>query len=149
MKNIIIRICKWLLPLFGVSVVSCDEGGFQPSDEYGTPHADFEIKGRVLESSRSQPVQGLQVSSEDANYGTPSVTTDAEGRFTLSGSFFPSKTMRITVEDVDGDENGGLFSPSTVTVALEQKEKGDGWYGGVWAAGDVEITVSEDISSDW
>ena len=119
MKNIIIRICKWLLPLFGVSAVSCDEGGFQPSDEYGTPHADFEIKGRVLESSRSQPVQGLQ------------------------------KTMRITVEDVDGDENGGLFSPSTVTVALEQKEKGDGWYGGVWAAGDVEITVSEDISSDW
>lgn len=149
MKNIIIRICKWLLPLFGVSVVSCDEGGFQPSDEYGTPYADFEIKGRVLESSRSQPVQGLQVSSEDANYGTPSVTTDAEGRFTLAGSFFPSKTMRITVEDVDGDENGGLFSPSTVTVALEQKEKGDGWYGGVWAAGDVEITVSEDISSDW
>ena len=55
MKNIIIRICKWLLPLFGVSAVSCDEGGFQPSDEYGTPHADFEIKGRVLESSRSRP----------------------------------------------------------------------------------------------
>ncbi len=121
-------------------------------EEYGTPYADFEVKGKVVDADLSQPVQGLKVSAMEQGGSLEPVatgTTDAEGRFSLSGSFFPSKSVLVKVEDTDQEENGGYFQTVTVTVPLEHVSDGEGWYSGMFSAGDVDVTVTRDISSEW
>lgn len=151
MKSFITSICKCLLTLLGFSAVGCNSP-FIAREEYGSPYADFEVKGKVVDAELSQPVQGLKVSAMEQNGNPQPVvtgTTDAEGRFSLSGSFFPSESVLVKVEDTDQEENGGLFQTATVSVSLEHVSDGEGWYSGMFSAGDVEVTVTRDISSDW
>lgn len=151
MKNLIIRLCRLLLPFFGASAVGCDTV-YYPADEYGTPYADFEVKGRVQDAVLSQPVQGIQVSAlYSLTDPEPVVTavTDAEGRFDLTGSFFPAESILIEVKDVDGEENGGVFVSTTITVPLERVTDGGGWYSGKYFSDDVLVTMSPDTGSDW
>ncbi|MBO8470585.1 MAG: radical SAM-associated putative lipoprotein, partial [Bacteroidetes bacterium] len=77
MKSFITSICKCLLTLLGFSAVGCTRV------EYGTPYADFEVKGKVVDADLSQPVQGLKVSAVEQGGSLEPVatgTTDAEGR---------------------------------------------------------------------
>ena len=149
MKDLLLSLCRWLLPILGVSAVGCNTI-FQTADEYGTPYADFEIKGKVTDASTSGPLQGIEVSALD-NDAVPmvSVTTDVEGRFELTGSFFPAESIVIRANDIDGEENGGLFAPATITVQLDRSAGGDGWYSGKYTAEIVSVTLSPDLSSDW
>lgn len=87
---------------------------------YGVPTVDFAVRGRVVDS-KGKPVKGLQVmlvnSEIDADNlpDTPywkeqlkkvSDTTDAEGNFEVRTSDRPWETIRVMVNDIDGDENG-------------------------------------------
>ena len=149
MKDLLLSLCRWLLPILGVSAVGCNTV-YQTADEYGTPYADFEIKGKVTDASTSGPLQGIEVSALDSD-AVPmvSVTTDVEGRFELTGSFFPAESIVIRANDIDGEENGGLFAPATITVQLDRSAGGDGWYSGKYTAENVFVTLSPDLSSDW
>ena len=60
MESFITRICKCLFTLLGFSAVGCSS---ITREEYGTPYADFEVKGKVVDAGLSQPVQGLKVSA--------------------------------------------------------------------------------------
>ena len=81
--------------MLGISAVGCDI--ISPRVEYGSPYADFEVKGKVEDALRSLPLQGIKISATDESgeMTYASATTDPEGRFELLWSDFPSETATL------------------------------------------------------
>ena len=152
------KVIKFLLICLGFkSLTACDI--FDGTAEYGTPYAEYEVKGRVSDAEGT-PIQGIRVST-DAE-GTPIqgirvsmgesqsshldsvAVTDAEGRFHVIHGTFPynDNTFDIQFTDIDGEAGGGLFEEQIVTVQAEMTEEGDGWDEGDYAVKqDVNVTL--------
>ena len=76
MRNLFIRFCRFALGIIAAMTgVSCGE--IIIKCEYGTPHADFEIKGRVTDVSGT-PIKGIAV-TVDETYPADSAFTAADG----------------------------------------------------------------------
>ena len=111
--------------------------------EYGAPHADYIVKGLVTDEAES-PVQGIktflkQVDKTEAGtiiFGMDSIQTNETGGYQLEYTGLPQPGIKLIVEDVDGEANGGEFLSDTLDVDLikaVQTKEGDGrWYGGVY-----------------
>ena len=126
--------------------------------EYGTPHADYTVKGTVVDKATGKPIEGIRVGySPEARsitmYGvmpTPYqfknyVITDAKGAFKLTENVFPDQnlTIPVYVEDIDGEQNG-LYKADTLQVDFskaERTKKASHWYEG-------EYTVTENVKLD-
>ena len=109
--------------------------------EYGTPNADFQIKGQVTYEG-GIPIPGIRVRAPysyiDGSDGQ-SVLTDENGRFELD-EFHSMLYGRLYVEDIDGEDNGGEFQSDTINVwDLPRKEVGKG--DGNWHAGKFEVNA--------
>ncbi len=110
---------------------------------YGTPYADYVVKGSVTDEA-GNPIQGINIkapygSDLDSQFGQV-VETDAAGKFTLK-EFSSLRGHEIIFEDVDGEANGGLFKSDTIrveTLPKTQTEKGNGWYDGKY---DVQADI--------
>lgn len=140
----IIRFHRWynailasLLSLLGYGC-SVEDGPVA----YGAPHADYTIKGLVTNETGT-PVEGVKTSlkrvyrAPDAVYvdGVDSVQTDAEGRYKIQFQGWDDSTMKLIVEDIDGEANGGDFQNDTLDVDFNkavQTKKGGGWYNGTF-----------------
>jgi putative lipoprotein (rSAM/lipoprotein system) len=101
--------------------------------EYGTPYADYEVKGVVKSKENSQPIQNIRVIHQ--RYAD-TIYTDAEGNYTLNcmGDLFDYFNMKV--EDIDGIENGGEFLTQEVTLKFTKDDlvkKGSGWYEGKYS----------------
>ena len=111
--------------------------------EYGAPHADYIVKGLVTDEA-DFPVQGIktflkQVDKTEAGtiiFGMYSIQTNETGGYQLEYTGLPQPSIKLIVEDVDGEANGGEFLSDTLDVNFDnatQTGKGDGkWYGGVY-----------------
>ncbi|MCL1933909.1 MAG: radical SAM-associated putative lipoprotein [Candidatus Azobacteroides sp.] len=127
-------------------------------EEYGSPSADYTVKGAVVNKTTGKPVGGIGIHigypGQTTMYGTPSttyesktyVTTDAKGEFKITTSFFytPNQTLSIYADDIDGEENG-LFQSEVIQADFsnaEQSKKPNGWYQGEYTVtlGKVELT---------
>ena len=134
------KIIKFLLICLGFkSLTACDVEIWNGTVEYGTPYAEYEVKGRV-------PIQGIRVSmgESQSSYLDSVAVTDAEGRFhVIHGTFpFRDNTFDIQFTDIDGEAGGGLFEEQTVTVQAEMTEEGDGWDEGDYVVKeDVNVTL--------
>ncbi len=132
------KIITGLLTLLGFSAtqVSCIMYG-PPADEYGSPRADFELKGKVVNEAGA-PIEGIEVSAKWQIYDfypTHTTTTDSNGEYLIEDpdAWFGTTKLTITAEDVDGEENGGEFATedSEIEVKPEDYVGGDGrWYDG-------------------
>ena len=138
------KIIKIILIFLGFkSLAACDV--FDGTAEYGTPYAEYEVKGRVSDAEGA-PVHGIRVSmgeSKGSHLDSVAVT-DAEGRFHVIHGTFPynDNTFDIQFTDIDGEAGGGLFEEQTVTVQAEMTEEGDGWDEGDYAVKqDVNVTL--------
>lgn len=134
-------LLKFLLICLGFgTAASCDMG----TVEYGTPHADYEAKGRVTDTE-GNPLPGIKVQMlEDYDvdsaggiklypmYSESDVLTDESGYFHIRNSGFSRETLSIGFSDIDGEENGGEFAVKVVTESLEQVEEGEGWNEGTF-----------------
>lgn len=123
MKN---RLILLLLALLGMG--ACTE---ESSEEYGVPHADFEIKGRVCDPD-GNPIADILI-ERDTYVKT---RTDADGSylFDWQGMNGPSCTLRFT--DTDGPEHGGTFAQKEVTVVFSESDRTaprEGWYKGAFS----------------
>ena len=110
--------------------------------EYGAPHADYTVKGQVTDESGT-PVQGIKTSlkivysdENDHNvYGLDSVQTNTSGNYQLKTVGISTHNLKVIVENIDGEANGGEFLSDTLDVdekkAVQTKE-GDGWYRGAF-----------------
>ena len=111
------------LSALGVSVcVSCGDGGLDPYVDipamYGMPPNWGGIHGKVTYGDN--PVNGMQVTlTDEDNNQLDRLETDGEGNYRFP-DMEPGKTVVLTVEDIDGMDNGWYETESKkVTVTDE------------------------------
>ena len=143
-----VRFNRWynavltaLLSMLGYGCSSTEEplDMYGPPVEYGTPHADYIIKGRVMDESGT-PVQGIKTSLRKVDkvraYGIDSVQTNASGNYQLKHTGWQNQYYKVIVEDIDGEANGGEFLSDTLDIDYDKAVKtkdGDGkWYHGIY-----------------
>lgn len=137
MKKFIIRTFdKIILALLAVAgwSTACDE----PMAEYGTPTADYVIKGTVTDSISKQSLKNIRIVRQTNDIGLQSDTTytDLNGYYQFSFSGFPEEhpEFKLITADIDGNQNGGDFETRNVSVLIsstDRTEKGDNhWYQG-------------------
>jgi putative lipoprotein (rSAM/lipoprotein system) len=123
-------IISALLCLLGFNT-ACDIYG---KYEYGSPNADFIIKGTIKSFETNQPIPQIKVKA-----GWDSVYSDASGKYEVVYNDFPeSQDFLILFTDVDGVSNGA-FHPLDTVVKFENPEFKDG--NGHWYKGVTEKTV--------
>lgn len=143
-KRDIIRVMNaffaGILTILGFN--NCDkifEGGV---DEYGTPHADYSIKGSVKDKD-GNAIPGIKVSMSFRHSeleDTAAVTTsDEKGKYSLNQTEFPSSEIKIIAEDVDGEKNG-LFKNKTEKITIKSDDYKNS--SGAWFYGTVEKEVN-------
>lgn len=125
---------------------SCDSSGAGGIlAMYGTPSADFIVKGKVGNATNS-PVAGIKVEmSKEVNNGTEKVsyllntTSSAEltGTYMASGmgQFPDDQTFKIKFTDIDGALNGEYETLDTTVVFQDPKFTGGD---GNWNQGQTE-----------
>ena len=125
MKKIITKslsILGFTIPMFG-----CDA-----PEMYGTPWADYEVKGKVLDAD-GDPIKGIKVSLIEDQYNSQSTQSLENGTFKVSLGTIPFDKLKLTAQDIDGAENGGEFEEKTVELdfsKIEYTGDKDAWYSG-------------------
>lgn len=155
-----VRIKRWynvvltaLLSVLGYACSSSDEDD-RAVCMYGTPHADYQFSGTVTDESGS-PVKGIKVSAKNVyrlydgtvveTYGVDSTLTDSKGKYAVEGgAFLGEHILKLIVEDLDGEANGGNFMNDTIDIdfdnakKVKEPDKDDYWSNGTFA-------ISQDI----
>jgi putative lipoprotein (rSAM/lipoprotein system) len=148
-------ILAGVLTLLGFS--GCNRFG---EDEYGTPHADYTVKGTVVNRATGRPVKGIRVSYINpeqviAMYGVPpaeynerlSDSTDGAGSFSITTDMLEENPVPVYVLDMDGGENGGFFGAESLEVDFSgaaHSGKRSGWYEGEYTVTlKVELTEKQ------
>lgn len=125
MKKIITKslsVLGFTIPMFG-----CDA-----PEMYGTPWADYEVKGKVLDAD-GDPIKGIKVSLIEDQYNSQSTQSLENGTFKVSLGTIPFDKLKLTAQDIDGAENGGEFEEKTVELdfsKIKYTGESDGWYHG-------------------
>ena len=158
-RRMFLKRMNWTLAgIIGMlGFAGCDKFGV----EYGTPYADYTVKGAVVHKANGKPIEGIRVGYDcelcgRVMYGvipTPyepkaHVLTNAKGEFKITKSFPPDKnlTLPVYVEDID-DEKNGLFQPEYLQVDFKDavhSRKQTHWYDGEYTVTlNVELTEIE------
>lgn len=129
-----------LLGILGCS--ACDE----PVDEYGTPYAQYAIKGKVTDT-KGTPIPGIQVKAgtkndrqwmqeNPADYPYRTVS-NAKGEYAINLATFGKEDFTVYAEDIDGEANGQFKTDSTLVEGNKMQMTG----GGHWDEGRGQVTV--------
>lgn len=133
--NYILKATNWVLTflLACLGFSGCDNVGVA---EYGTPHSDFTIKGKVT-NQKGEEVPNIRISTIYNNkryepYSAKDTTyTNSNGDYSINIDAFGIQNVQVLAEDIDGEQNGTLQSDSTKFDSSEIKLKGGkGWYNG-------------------
>lgn len=149
-----VRFNRWynavltaLLSIIGYGCSSSDDPEYICM--YGTPHADYQFSGTVTDESGS-PVKGIKVSAKNVyrrydstlieTYGVDSTLTDSKGKYAVEGeAFLGEHILKLIVEDLDGEANGGNFMNDTIDIdfdkakKVKEADKDDSWSSGTFA----------------
>lgn len=146
MKDLVLCIARSVLAMFGfvTLVTGCRV-------EYGCPHAEFQLKGTVMDE-HNVPINGIRVavSAEEQNpyyQGAgprDTVFTDSEGVYVLKNDYlYLYNHLHLKFEDMDGSENGGEFETVEMDVPVHQTATGDGnWDMGEFRSG-ADVTMKK------
>ena len=139
-------ILAGLLSLLGFSVTSCGA-----TDEYGSPYAEYELKGKVT-NMNGDPIQGIEL-----NYGGiynnvlfssyisemyKSPQTQKDGSYDIKFEDSPMGIVRIIAKDIDGPENGS-FETDSIDVKIEGFEGSKSWFRGKAEVNIPDIKLKE------
>lgn len=136
---------NWLLTsvlmLLGFSTCDSEPGATM----YGTPHADFTIKGKVI-NQENMPIPDIEIKCLVEHHGDnrhwfdtiPAVSTDPAGVFHCQFEEFPTDKLRIIATDIDGPKNGSYEKDSTNLTLSSDDYKGNT---GSWFKGSVEKEI--------
>lgn len=131
LPHIFTKSADWMLAgilsLLGFS--SCEPS----ADMYGCPHANYTIKGKVInEVGASLP--GIRVISPyEGAYQADTLFTNPAGEFTYTRGWLQLGPIPLLLSDIDGDKNGGSYASDSVSISFEDIKLtgGDGnWYKG-------------------
>ncbi|MBD5311517.1 MAG: radical SAM-associated putative lipoprotein [Muribaculaceae bacterium] len=124
-STLLVSICTAILSFIGVSCSNEEE-------MYGTPTADFEVKGIVTSESDNAPVcdaiiKVLPDMSDEYDIMVFSKTvTDERGNYSTTGTIFPLSSVKVACVPINSD-----LHPDTVVVKLEYIKYSDNsepWY---------------------
>jgi len=142
-----VRFNRWyntvltaLLSMLGFSCSLDEPEEYGTPVEYGVPHVDYILKGTVTDETDT-PVQGLKISLKEVykddtgtyGYGIDSIQTNESGIYQLKftkASYFNRESIKLIVEDIDGEANGGEFLSDTLDIDFDNAvkvAKGDRW----------------------
>ena len=144
-----VRFYRWynavltaLLSMLGYGCSSDEPDMYgTPVAEYGVPYATYMVEGTVTDEANN-PIQGIKTSIKgifpngDKVYvdAVDSVLSDASGKYQLRYRGMDRPDYKLTVEDTDGEANGGEFLSDTLDIDFGRAVKvknGDGaWNGG-------------------
>ena len=145
-------ILAGLLSLLGFSVTSCGA-----TDEYGSPYAEYELKGKVTDMN-GDPIQGIEI-----NYGgiynnvlSPSYIseiykspqTQKDGSYDIKFEDSPMGIVRIIAKDIDGPENGS-FETDSIDVKIEGFKGGKSWFHGKAEVNIPDIKLKRKKNKIW
>jgi putative lipoprotein (rSAM/lipoprotein system) len=132
MKKSLIKIFdKIIIALLAfVGITACSDSLV----EYGSPHADYEIKGTITNRQNSSPIKNIRVVNQRDTYYNDTVYTDNDGKYYFSiNDYNLVNSVNLKAEDIDGEENGGDFETKEVDITFTNADKianGSGWYQG-------------------
>jgi len=109
-KTIIKSFDKIILLLLGFS------GMFYSCYKYGMPVAEYEING-IVTDKESKPIQDIRVIRQAYYDSNDTLYTNSEGKFYIK-FFDESRYARLSIEDIDGEANGGEFASREVGVVF-------------------------------
>jgi len=137
------------------------------AEEYGVPHADYTVKGAVIDKATGKPIKGIRVGYSPYFYVTPEygvrqtpyqpkshVLTNDKGEFVLKDNFTRGGLQVIDnvlvfpvfVEDIDGALNG-LYESELLQVDFSKATKSGkpkSWYEGEYTVTqNIELTPAE------
>ena len=124
-------IRKALIFMALLLAVSCSE-----KKTIGNPYILYEIHGVVTDQD-GNPLKGIYVSSGNSEADI----TSANGEFVIYGRSVPSSSATITCEDKDGQENGGSYLKTSVSVELKLRSAGSGNNKGNYFASQVKVAM--------
>lgn len=127
-----------LMAFLGIST-SCEKSNESPA-EYGTPHANFIVNGKVVASSTNEAIKDIQVIMQrDTTY------TNDKGEYSVKMEGFPNEnTYILEIKDIDGEQNGS-FEEKDITVDFSDEEFNNG--DGKWYKGEKEKSVDVSLNN--
>lgn len=138
-----------LLALLGFAGVasSCETVRVAPA-EYGTPYAEYTVKGRVTDRN-DRPLENVTVRVSSGQNGVEwweeyADRTDASGVYLVEFGDFPAQTIVVNATDT-----GGVYEQQTQQVVLDADdfEGSDGWNRG-HATVTVDMVLAEKDSGE-
>ena len=142
-----VRFYHWynavLTALLSMLGYGCSSDPMREMEMYGCPTADYIVKGQVTDEVGA-PVQGVKTSLKQriktdagtVTFGIDSIQTNETGSYQFKSMDYWAQDIKLIVEDIDGEANGGEFLSDTLDIDFGkavQTKKGDGeWYGGVF-----------------
>ena len=121
-----------------------------PPAEYGCPYAEYNFNVDVVDGEQDTPIEGVRVSvinkyNEQFTDTLVVAQTDAKGKAMLSieGETYSNHTLAI--DDIDGEDNGGEYNSTTVTVSTDSDNYvgGDGNWNIGTATHNVKVALSK------
>jgi putative lipoprotein (rSAM/lipoprotein system) len=138
MSKTLLKTCNKIITyLLALSGFACTSSWLDTKVAYGTPQAEFIVKGKVVSANNNTTIRGIRVIAKYTNVYTASrqdtLTTDLTGNYTTKSRNLPADTnVNLSFTDIDGIANGS-FQPldTMVTFTNPKFTGGDGnWYEG-------------------
>lgn len=125
MKKHASSLKNWLLAS-ATTLLGLNVGCHGTALMYGTPWADFEVKGRVT-NQQGHPLQGISISVL-----SDSALSNQAGRYNLKFCDVPWADIPLHVNDIDGPANGS-YRDTVINISAKDVDFEDGdndWYVG-------------------
>lgn len=114
-----------------------------PDEGAGPEMASYKVTG-IVSDEEGNPLKGIEVESVfeyELSSFTDLLYSDKEGKFDKSYTFTPCRSVTLTFSDIDGEANGGAFSPLTVKADIRLIEDAKGSFAGSYLVScDVKLT---------
>jgi putative lipoprotein (rSAM/lipoprotein system) len=112
---------------------SCKNGPWGGMAMYGTPQADYIVKGNIVSSKDNFILKGIRVIARDAGapYLSDTVKSDISGNYLTKITNIQVSKINLSLTDIDGATNGTFEPLDTMVTFTDPKfTGGDGWYSG-------------------
>jgi len=126
------KIILFFMAILGFATACKPGGGMVVA--YGSPHADFVVKGNITSAKDNSVIKGIRVIAQGVTtygyYPADTVKSDASGNYTAKITEMSLTQIKLNLTDIDGSENGSFQSLDTLVTYTNPKfTGGDGsWY---------------------
>ena len=119
---------KIIVVLLGIVGLS---GIFYSCYKYGMRETTYEIEGKVTNKKNGKPIPNILVTKDKSehfhsdlrNCSGDTLYTNSKGEYTFISYEEFKYPVRLKVEDIDGEANGGYFASQEIDVTITSKDR--------------------------